>query len=402
MIRTVIIVILALLGIFVHPFAPGTMDFVYRFIIFSVLTYLVYMNWRSSEEEIVDSIPRQTTVAKPAISDLPLELYNSQDFVNLLHNDARTQEFLLAQFRIMQSVLIAENGWIFYKKDSIVIEKIHFEKFSDPETTVVGDEFPISGIMQILNEDDRILIENNIKEKQGLFNYYAGSEYSPASFLGLPVDIQEGVRLFMVFDSHNSDHFNPDDKIMLDMIRQNTRIFLLNRMKAFDLLKNLKEKNRLLSFATSLNGCKTVSVAMGKLAELISREYEATRMTICTKKPESTAAVIRRVIGQKDDFDENFEFPLDQGLSGWVIDKNKPYLIDDMEKGEYFIPRYTKDEKTNFGLRSFLGVPIQAGEKVFGGLTLEHALPGKYTKQDLENIENIVTIFSTTFLRQVS
>jgi len=208
--------------------------------------------------------------------------------------------------------------------------------------------------------------------------------------------------LFYVFDSANTENFNHDDKSLLELIRENIKVFIINRLKGYSLLTSLKEKDRLLDFATKLNGSKTVSIAINKLAEHLSSDFEATRLTISTKKADSDLAVIRRVVGQKNDFDEHFEFPLEQGLTGWVIGKNKPYLIEDMEKGKYFIPRYSKEEKSNFGLRSFLDVPIEAESKVYGAITVEHTLPGKYTEEDKQRISNIISIFSTTFLRQQS
>jgi signal transduction protein with GAF and PtsI domain len=99
---------------------------------------------------------------------------------------------------------------------------------------------------------------------------------------------------------------------------------------------------------------------------------------------------------------ENVTFPLDEGLTGWIISKNKPYLIEDLEKGEYFIPRYNKNEKSNLGLRSFLGVPIEADDQVFGSVSLEHRLANKYNENDKKRIKHFVDIFSTTFLRSSS
>jgi GAF domain-containing protein len=74
-------------------------------------------------------------------------------------------------------------------------------------------------------------------------------------------------------------------------------------------------------------------------------------------------------------------------------------LIDDLEKGEYFIPRYSKNEKTNFGFRSFLGVPIIAEDHIFGAVTLEHRRPNKFGDTDKRKIQEFVDTFSTTFLR---
>ena len=109
--------------------------------------------------------------------------------------------------------------------------------------------------------------------------------------------------------------------------------------------------------------------------------------------------MIKKVIGQQDDFGENVEFPLEEGLTGWVISKNKPYIIEDLEKGEYFIPRYNKNEKSNYGFRSFLGIPIKVEDKIFGAITLEHQITRKYGEKEKLNLQRYVDIFSTTFLR---
>jgi transcriptional regulator with GAF, ATPase, and Fis domain len=157
-----------------------------------------------------------------------------------------------------------------------------------------------------------------------------------------------------------------------------------------------------LKLAIDLNSSKTIAQALEKFARAMAHQFEASRLTISLAKPNSNIAVIRKVIGQGDEFGENAEFPLDEGLTGWVISKKKPYVIEDLEKGEYFIPRYTKQEKTNYGFRSFLGVPLTLEDRVYGALTLEHNLPYKYNNASLDEIKNWAQIFSSTFGRQSS
>ena len=62
-------------------------------------------------------------------------------------------------------------------------------------------------------------------------------------------------------------------------------------------------------------------------------------------------------------------------------------------------PRYSKDEKTNFGFRSFLGVPIEADDQIFGAVTLEHRHANKFSEGDKGKIQDYVDIFSSTFRR---
>ena len=402
MTRTITIVVLALLGIFVHPFSPGTIDFIYRFLLFSALTYLVYLNFRREEPEQDSEPALQTYAPASPRSDIDIEINSDISFKGVLRKDSRTIEYIKSQFEILNNILVAENGWIFYKDNADTIRVLQSAGNSEKSSENLGPSYQISGLIQILNADDKVLVENSLNNDTPLLSYYSDSDYKPQSFIGIPVELYGEEKLFFVCDSPNKDHFNHEDINLVERIRETTKIFLINRMKGYTLLSSLRAKNSLLEFVTTLNGSKNITHAVNNLAEYMSELFEATRMTICLKKSDSTTGVVKKVVGQTNDIDENFEFPLDQGLTGWVIAKNKPYLIEDLEKGEYFIPRYTKDEKTNFGLRSFIGVPLQTSEKVYGALTLEHIIPGKFTEDDKHRIKQITDIFSSTFLRQQS
>ena len=76
------------------------------------------------------------------------------------------------------------------------------------------------------------------------------------------------------------------------------------------------------------------------------------------------------------------------------------YAGEDLEKGEYFIPRYTKEEKSNYGLRSFVGIPFSYDDNVYGALTLEAQQSDKYSNYDKQFLEEITNIFSTIFRRK--
>ena len=218
--------------------------------------------------------------------------------------------------------------------------------------------------------------------------------------MGLPVLVEAEAPLFFIFDAAAKDNFNVGDQPLFEKIRDNTAIFILNRLKAYSLLSTLKIKEKLMKLAVELNSSKTITQALERFAQAIAHQFEASRLTISLYKSNTNNAVIRKVIGQGDEFGEQVEFPLDEGLTGWVISKKKPYVIEDLEKGEYFIPRYSKNEKTNYGFRSFLGVPLMIDDRVYGALTLEHNLPYKYSTTTLNDIKAWVHIFSSTFGRQ--
>lgn len=397
MLKTVLIVALCLIGIFIHPFDPGVLDFIYRFIVFGAIVYLVYDVYRRSEEGVNPSSSPSIAPSRPPVED-PIEISDHWHLASFVDNDERTLHYLIDQFDILASLLFPDNGWICYKNGA-ELSVLHYRFFSDQVVGEVEYKYPLSGLIQILDEKDGIVLENNLDKSESLIPFYRGTEYHAVSFIGLPVKLHEKDKLFFIFDSANSAQFNKDDITLLAKLLEGISNWLSNRTKAVSLYSELNTANKFLSFATHLNSSKSIATAIDRLCELISKEFEASRLTVSLRRRNEEKAVIKKVIGQKDEFDESFEFNFDEGLTGWVISKNKPYLIEDMEKGEYFIPRYTKTEKTNFGLRSFLGVPLAGDDYTFGALTLEHRMANKYTDSDKQKIRRIVEIFSSTFLR---
>jgi len=399
MYKTILIVALCLIGIFVHPFEPGVTDFVYRFVVFSIIVYLVYNMYQQSgesedepEEQFINPVPT------PALVKDEFKISDNWHLDELIEGDERTKQYLIDQFDILTGLIFPDSGWIFYKNgDNITV--VTYKSLSNQPSPDIQVNYPISGLIQILDEKDTIVIENNIDIADNLLPFYKDIEYSVKSFIGLPIIMQNREKIFFVFDSHHSEHFNKDDNPLFTKLIENTSIWVLNRVNAYALLSDVKNQTKLLDFSKDLNGSKTISSAIEKFSLLISNEFEATRLTISLFKKDKNIGVIKKVIGQKDDFEENIEFTLDDGLTGWIISKQKPYLIDDLEKGEYFIPRYSKDEKSNFGFRSFLGVPIMAEDQIFGAVTLEHRLANKFEESDKLKITDYVEIFSTTFLR---
>ena len=86
------------------------------------------------------------------------------------------------------------------------------------------------------------------------------------------------------------------------------------------------------------------------------------------------------------------------GISGWVIRKNQALILGDLEKGDLFRPRYSGSDKSNFGLRSFLGVPIGFRNQVFGMICLESKQPDFYTDWDQNVLKLLASNVGLAFL----
>jgi len=399
-IQLIIIFLLIFIGIFIKPFSYGLLDFIYKFIVFVGATYLIYKNFVQSSDENKDIEHIEEIKHRVIPSDIDRENKKPWILSDLLNDDESTQQYIKSQFLALAGILIADQGWILYKVDEFKLKVVYQISFSDLKLINIPEQIDLVGLFKIIDERDTLLIENNIQNANYSFQYYQEIEYNVSSFLSIPIKISDNEKMFFIFDSSVAEQFNKQDTEIIDKITNGIQSTIKYRLKSISLLSELKSNKKVLDFALQINTCNTISTAIDTLANFVSNEFEAERLTISSTIQESDKAVIRKVVGQQDIFSEDFEFALEEGLTGWVISKNKPYIIEDLEKGEYFIPRYTKEEKSNYGLRSFIGIPFNLNDKVYGAITLEAQQSNKYSSYEKQFLEEIANIFSTIYQRK--
>ena len=397
--QLIIILFLFFVGLFIKPFSYGLWDFVYKFIIFVTATYLLYKNFVQEKEENNDEF-LENKMRKTIPEEINSDNLDSWSLSDLINEDESSKQYIIDQFLALSGIVLPDQGWILYKYDNYKLNVIKQFSFTDLILENIPNQIDLSGIFKIVDDRDKILIENNIENANYSFQYYQDVEYSVASFLSIPIKISSSDKIFFIFDSETAEQFNINDTEIIEKIISGIQSTISYRLKSISLLSELRSNKKLLDFSMRINNCNTISKAIDVLSEIVSTEFEADRLTICSTLQNSDKAVIRKVVGQKDIFNEDYEFLLEEGLTGWVISKNKPYVIEDLEKGEYFIPRYGKDEKTNFGLRSFLGIPFSYNENVYGAITLEDHQPNKYSNSDKIFLQEVSNIFITIYQRK--
>jgi len=376
------------------------LDFIYKFIVFVGATYLIYKNFVQNSDENKDLEHTEEIKQRVVPSDIDNENKNPWNLSDLLNNDESTQQYIKSQFLALAGILIPDQGWIMYKLNEFKLNVVYQISFSDFKLNNIPEQVDLTGLYKIIDERNEILIENNIQNANYSFQYYQDIEYSVSSFLSIPINISANEKMFFIFDSAVSEQFNKQDTEIIDRITHGIQSTIKYRLKSISLHSELKLNKKLLDFALQINTCNTISSAINTLANFVSNEFEADRLTISSTIQDSDKAVIRKVIGQQDTFTEDFEFALEEGLTGWVISKNKPYIIEDLEKGEYFIPRYTKEEKSNYGLRSFIGIPFNLNDNVYGAITLEAQQSNRYSNIEKQFLDEIANIFSTIYKRK--
>ena len=393
--------LLIVIGIFIEfSFLGSVGSILIKIILAAGISYLLYDYWtieQDKQEQIEESKtePELTTVLeekKPWFFDI-----SSTRFTDLVEQDSYYKDFLENQFMIVWDFVYPKNGFIIYRNPQDKMKIIH--ENLQPDILIDTSKYPTS-LFTLIENKEGILIENKIEQTLNLIPFYQNSDYKPQSLLAFMIQLESNEKLYWFFDSDITENFNTDDTTTIGRIIQNINTITFEALKSFELNKTCLFLDNKFQIAEKLNTAKNTDECLEYFCDFIINNFEASKLTIGMKKGyDSQFAVIKKAIGTDDPYKSGYEFPLDEGLNGFVILKDKPHLIEDIEKGEYFVPRFSKEEKTNYGLRSFLSVPIDINSNAIGMVTLEHKLENKYNLDDKQILLNYSTILANALYR---
>jgi len=398
-VKLIRIFLLALIGTFVQFEFLGTVGGVLiKVLILAGIAYELYDLWkRDNEGQEEDSAPFEEMPAEAEGTHDPLPFFDIVriNLKNLLDFDARYLDFLKEQFALIWNLTLPHNGYIFFQGSGDTLRLLYKRNRPGVSGTLSKGMPPL---FDLIRKQQGILIENNLLDANHILPFYGADSFTPQSFMAFVSEFESGERLYWIFDADSPDFFNHEDEASLHVLNRNIQLMLNLAMQKKSLSGNLQENAQQLKFAQQLNGCTGLEEGLEVLADFLVQQFEAAKLTIAVKSaPEK--AVIKKAVGIEDPFKEGFEFTLDEGLNGWVILKNKPYLIDNIDKGDYFIPRFTRTEKTNYGLRAFLAVPLHVNKEAVGLITLEDKRENNFTKDDKERLKQYAEIFSLSLKR---
>ena len=209
------------------------------------------------------------------------------------------------------------------------------------------------------------------------FNYLCQREFN--SLMATPVNYNDEVLGVLFIDSDTKKAFGENDAPLLESFAD----LLSMTVNNFNIINDLEMNTKLFSIfyeaSKHLNANLELAEVLDILGSLVQEVYEYDRISV-SLKDEDNKAKIHKVIGKTAGFEEGAIFDIGDGLNGYVIRKSKSILVSDLEKGDYFIPRYSSEEKNNFGMRAFIGAPISYGDSCIGVVTVESETTGIYVE----------------------
>jgi len=402
--KYIIIVILAAIGIFIEFSALGSVgSSLIEILLFLGLLYTVFTIWKEKPDPplIEENIPEDISpISKSPSYKNPIFDIKPASFVDSVKSDNNMKQFMEDQFYVIWSFLIPHNGYIIYKSADQKAALVFKQLKADLEWH--GDsEFP-AALRLMDSSPGEILIENKLDPDSNLIPYYKEQDYSPRSLLGFKIVLENLESVYFIFDAEQSDYFNSEELVVLKKVMQSIILVVNAFLSDKGVQSQYISNDRKLVLSMEINRADSLNTAMDIFTDFIVEEFEASKLTIamrCASADDGEQAEIMKSIGLEDTFKKGYRFNLDDGLNGWVIQKNKSYIIDNIDKGDQFIPRFSKDEKTNYGIKSFLSVPLCDDEDAIGMVTLEHQVPDKFNNKHKEILKEFVQIFSAAMTR---
>ena len=406
----IVILLIALLGFFLgFDFWGETGNTIFRIALFFGLVYTIYKKYQADDPDLRQTgninhepqdFPQESTLSLPETNK---NLYNdSTEHISLseLYNDKdlSLNSFVLSQFELLFSYYLPQNGYIFISNDP---ENVFLIYKKIKANIVWRDNGTLPNMIKLMqNHGSDILIENNLNPNSSILPYYDSLNYSPGSILGMSSNIIRDQKIYWIFDAPVNGFFNEEESKFPNQVNFITQYVILNLLKQRSALKELEREKTYLELNQQLNLAKDLQQMTSKFIDFLSRFFEAHKLSIAfVEKNNKNMAEIVKTIGQMDSIKDGYKFNLDEGLCGKVILNNKPYLLEDIEKDGYFIPRFSNSEKSNFGLRSFLAVPISIDKETVGMLSLEHKTPGAYGNDHKKLLLHYITFYNSAISR---
>ncbi len=402
----IVFLIPVVLGFFFSPEILGlTGNILVKLLLLAFIVYLLFkkdidpfINSSSSEPaEEEDVVKDKTSAQQETQPNLKLDQFSLRTLIN--KQELELNSYMVSQFEILFNYLMPTNGYVLIKdgqNDFYIFHKVvkNIENWRNSESVP-----PALKLFETQKSD--LIVENNLSPQSNLIGYYQAN-YQPLSIFLMRTVITTNHVIYWLFDSPVSGFFNSEDTRIPVQVNFNIK-YVFNRLAFYDAeLNRIKATEKFTNLSIRINKAKTQKELLDIFVESITDHFEANKLTVALKEindPFQNNAIIQKSIGVDDGMKVGNVFTLDDGLNGKVIKNNKAYLLENIEKGDLFLPRFSKNEKTNFGLKSFLSVPISINDASYGMITLEHKQAGFFNNNQKNDLIQFTKVFSHALMR---
>ncbi len=314
---------------------------------------------QENDIEIINRLGEEFHIQKKSIVEADFESY-LKNFINIINST----------FVASAAVYLFDQG-----ENKLIPKGIH--SFGKHKIKEIDTDIEI--ICDIFDKKEVVLKKSISEDEVDLFVETDDKTFK--SFLGAPILLQKEVIGVLVVLSGTDEAFGEDDKKLIKHFSEVIEKTIENYNNLFEYETSSQLFSSFYEISKELYSNLKYDEIIEMLLSISKKIFKYDRISVSITEDNGFSGKIKRVEGQTDEFGEGHSFSLNDGLNGWVMRKNKPITVPNIEKGDYFMPRYSKSEKSNYELKSFLSAPIGYYNKCLGAVTIESKLPNQYEER---------------------
>ena len=291
--------------------------------------------------------------------------------------------------RIRQIFGVSSEMIAFYDSDTGAFS---FGYMIDQGTRFYPDAGPLQGgLSKVVLLERRPLRLNTFDEARALGASQVGDKFDAQSWLGVPVTAGERVLGLIALDRMPAYAFSESDERLLSTIASSMGVALENA-RLFDETKRLLAETDArageLAIINEIGSALAKQLDFQAIVELVGERVGAIlgNPDVGIALYDQTKRLVSMAYSVEDgkrDYSQD-EFELGVGLTSRIIQSRQPLRVGDMEQAAALGARLVGDPNTA-PKQSFLGVPIPAGDRVLGVLSVV-AEPRNYFTESHERL----------------
>jgi GAF domain-containing protein len=381
--------VIFLISAFLISFLPNSPIFIavkILLIITAFIFFYAYKNRPVLEEGTSSAVTEgqdSDDIDYSDVADEPLQINSDRDVEKIFDS------FLSTVTPLIKVTLVAE---------SVVLLLVNFTKkqfyirfrVTDFEDQFLRENFIDldKGLPALVFKNKSSLIENQLPDSENLVPYYSQKEAPAKSFLGVPVYYKQQVVGVLCADNSAEESFSKDDLKILTMFAQLIKLQLVSSNKLYEYETENWIGKVLYDFSKEMMQFETSDELWKFLGGFLKKVFGADRVII-SKRIDETRARLSYINQSTPAIKIGYEFPLNEGIIGWVFRKNQSLMVDDFAEKENYVPRFHLQETPNPQYRSFLSVPVSNNGNVRATISLESFRSNQFKDQSKKIMETL-------------
>jgi Nif-specific regulatory protein len=154
---------------------------------------------------------------------------------------------------------------------------------------------------------------------------------------------------------------------------------------------NTKKLETLIEINTLINSnYEDIHILLTRIIESATRLTEGEASSLILENPDDKMLYFEIALGEKGTEVKRFALKSGEGIAGWVYEKNRSLIVNDVEADKRYAPEIS--QKVKYPTKSMLAVPMRVKEKCVGVIEILNKRDGKnFSEEDLQWLEIFAT-----------